>query len=307
MNKPEMKPVGRKVYPEKLAELGFSPKEIAAAVAMEKAGLYDMEPSEDLVERTIQRCAAVLRPQEALADDVPVIRKPSRVLEAYAAAIRDLSPALLKLPEWDEVSRLQDLQQACLATIHFAQTRRDRPLVMLDNHNLIEPAWWSGDTGFRAIRNACQIANKAAIESGVPPSAVMVVLRPRVQDYSNSDFEAINDVLHNCTADLWWIPYDNAGKYQGLDCIVLGEERSLLLQAKAHSPVQALHAFRDSRDQQNASSLRGQLEDVARKGTQILVEGRLTAEAARQLALGSGVRRLMSRVIAEGSEVAACR
>ena len=295
---------GRKVYPQKLAELGFSPKEIAAAEAMERAGLYDMEPSGDLVERTIRRCAAVLRPEKATADVVPQIPVPSRLLEGYAAAIKELSPALLKLPEWDEFSRLQDLQQACLATIHFAHIRRNRPVVMLDNHNLIDPAWWSGDTGFRAIRGACQIASKAAVESGVSPSAVVAVLRRRVEDYSDSDLAAIDDLLHSCTADLWWIPYANAGAYKELDCIVLGEERILVLNAKPYSPLQALESFRESRVLDDATCLRGQLEDIAQKGTRILVNGQLTTEAARQIALESGVKRLLSKVISGRSAVA---
>ena len=50
----------RHVYPEKLRELGFSEKEIAAAQDMEAEGLFDMEPSDDLVERALQKCIPLL-------------------------------------------------------------------------------------------------------------------------------------------------------------------------------------------------------------------------------------------------------
>lgn len=296
----------RKVHAEKLRELGFSPKEVEAAEAMERAGLYDMEPSEDLVERTIRRCAATLRPEEASSDDVPLIPMPARILEEYASALKELSPALLELPEWDEFSRLQELQQACLATVHFAHARRNRPVVMLDNHNLFEPSWWDVDTGFRGIRSACQIANKAAVDNGVPPSAVAVVLRPNVEDYSPSDLEAIDSLVHSCNSDLWWIPYRNAGKFKGLNCIVLGEERALVLDAKQYSPSKALKSFHESRDLHDTVSMRGQVEDFAHTGTQILIEGQLTKEAAQQIAGGPGIKRLLDKVISEGLSVA-CR
>jgi hypothetical protein len=293
----------RKVHSEKLLELGFSPKEVAAAEAMERAGLYDMEPSEDLVERTIRRCADSLRPEGASSDEVPLIPLPGRILEGYASALKELSPALLDLPEWNEFSRLQELQQACLATVHFAHARRIRPVVMLDNHNLFEPSWWDVDTGFRGIRSACQIANKAAVDDGVQPSAVAVVLRPNVEDYSPSDLEAIDSLLHSCTSDLWWIPFGNAGKYQGLNCIVLGEERVLVLEAKQYSPSKALKSFQESRNLHDTVCLRGQLENFAHTGTQILIEGHLTKEAAKQIDMKQGIRQLLYKVISEGCPV----
>jgi len=296
----------RKVHAGNLADLGFSPKEIAAAEAMESACLYDIEPSDDLVERTIRRCAEALRPEIEVSDEVPRIPLPSRISEAYAAAIRELSPSLLELPEWNEFSKLQDLQQACLATIHFAHARRNRPIVMLDNHNIFDPAWWSIDTGFRGIRNACQIANKAAVDSGVPRSAVVATLRPRVEDYLESDIEAIDSLLHTCTSDLWWIPYRSAGKYQNLDCIVLGEERMLILDCKRSSAAEALQSFRESRDLKDTIHFRNQLEGIVHKGTQILIEGQLTKEAAWQVRFEAGIRGLLDRVIADESLVT-CR
>jgi hypothetical protein len=290
---------GRRVNSEKLARFGFSAKEIEAAENMEKAGLFEMEPSPDLVDRTVERCAAVLNHNEVVTDDVPVLSAPLRLAEGYFAALKELSPALLKSGEWETISRLQELQQACLATAHFAHSRRVRPFVMLDNHNLVEPSWWSCDTGFRAFRNACQIANKVAVESGVPPAACVVVLRPRIDDYSSFDLEAIEELLRTGTGDVWWIPYQQAGRYQTLDLIVLGEERTWELTEKAKSPVEALDAFRELINQSEANRLRNQLNDIARIGTPILVAGHLTKSAASQLQKSDGIRKLMDNVIGE--------
>ena len=195
----------RNVHAERLAELGFSETDIRAAQRIENAGLYDIEPSEDLVERTIARCAAVLSSQKSTVDDVPILSMPNRTLEECAIAVGEVYTSLLRQPAWNECSRLQDFQQACLSTIQFAHVRRESPMVVLDNHNLFNPVWWSEDTGFRAIRGACQIATRVAVESGVSPSIVVAVLRPSVDDYSSSDLEAIQSLLQSCTADLWWI------------------------------------------------------------------------------------------------------
>jgi len=290
---------GHRVNSEKLARFGFSNKEIEAAENMEKAGLFEMKPSPDLVDRTIARCAAVLNQKDVVVDDVPALPAPLRLAEGYFAAVKELSPTLLKSKEWDALSRLQELQQSCLATAHFVHSRRDRPFVMLDNHNLVEPSWWSSDTGFRAFRNACRIASKVAIESGVPPAACVVVLRPRIDDYSSVDLEAIEDLLRTSLGDVWWLPYQQAGRYQTLDLIVLGEERTWELKEKARSPAEALDAFRELINQGEAKRLRHQLHDVAQTGTHILRAGHLTANAAAQLKRTDGVRRLMDNVMGE--------
>lgn len=289
---------GRKVNREKLKSLGFSTKEIEAAERMEKAGLFEMEPSPDLIDRTIARCAAVLNQKEVVTDDVPVLTAPLRGAEAYFAAVRELSPSVLKTAEWDAVSRFQELNQACLATANFVHERKDRPFVMLDNHNLVEPSWWSQDTGFRAFRNACQIANKVAIECGVLPATCVVVLRPRIEDYSSSDLEAIDELLRTGSSDVWWLPYQQAGRYRAIDLIVLGAERTWELTEKTNSPVEALDAFREVINEGEAKRLRNQLHDVALTGTPILTAGRLTASAAHLKSSG-GVRRLMDQVMGE--------
>lgn len=46
----------RKVHAEELRKIGFPEKVIQEAVKAESLGLFDMEPSPDLVKRTIERC-----------------------------------------------------------------------------------------------------------------------------------------------------------------------------------------------------------------------------------------------------------
>src|SRR5215467_13910990 len=170
----------RTVNREELARLGFSPKDIDAAENMEKLGLFEMEPSADLVERTIARCIPRLKqdlkhemvpaePEPAIAilgrqPCVSPVFDPMSLGQGYFAALKGMPSALRTSAEWNELSVFQGLQQACLTTVHFARSRHDRPVLMLDNHNLLEPAWWGHDTGFRAFWNACQIVNKMAAE-----------------------------------------------------------------------------------------------------------------------------------------------
>jgi hypothetical protein len=172
---------------------------------------------------------------------------------------------------------------------------------MLDNHNLVEPSWWNNDTGFRSFRNACQIASKAALQSGVPPAACLVVLRPRIENYSDSDLIAIEELLRSGTCDMWWVPYEHAGRYKSRDLIVLGEERTWELNEKSKSPVEALDGFRESSNPSEASRVRNQLlQDIARTGIQVLKEGHLTTRAAAELK-SQGVRRLIGSVISKAA------
>ena len=50
----------RHVNAEELRELGFSEKDITDAQNMEALGLFDMEPSDDLVDRTLKKCIPLL-------------------------------------------------------------------------------------------------------------------------------------------------------------------------------------------------------------------------------------------------------
>jgi hypothetical protein len=126
----------------------------------------------------------------------------------------------------------------------------------------------------------------------------VVVLRPRIEDYSSSDLEAIDELLRTGSGDVWWLPYQQAGHYRAIDLIVLGAERTWELKEKTNSPVEALDAFRELINESEAKRLRIQLHAVALTGTPILTAGRLTANAAHLKSSG-GIRRLMDQVMGE--------
>lgn len=299
----EVKKERRRVNTDKLSQLGFSQKEIGAALRMQNAGLLEVEPSADLVERTIERCAAVLKAPKPKAE-TPEFEAPSVSLLDYCMVAKELSPSLRASAEWKQFSRLQELQMACLATGDFAQSRRERPFVMVDNHNLLDPSWWANDTGFHAFWNACQIANKMAIEAGAQPAQCLVVLRPDLE-YSDEDLAVIDDMLRTGTSDLWWLPYDRAGELQAQDLIVLGEARTLQLIERPRSPVEAWEAFEETTNPAFASELRDHLAEFTRLGVKIRDKGELNEIAASFISEPDGIRKLMRTVVSE-SQASEC-
>jgi len=111
------------------------------------------------------------------------------------------------------VSRLERLRVDCLSTISFARTNQKSPLILCDNHNIVDPTWWDFDSGFLAVRTTFKLSTRLP-ESGLPSVAVLMVLRPRMTDYTDQDIHSISKLLRTSTSDLWMIPYDMAGEYK---------------------------------------------------------------------------------------------
>jgi len=253
---------------EKLRDLGFPEEVIQETVRAEKRGLFDMEPSPDLVERTVERCRYLLR-SLPLADEIHVEQEKllEPAIKAFAGSVfaaqkaeAELSQALKALPmaadTRAEFVRMERLPVDWLATATFARQKRLRPLMMVDNHNVINPAWWDFDSGLRAFRLACRVVNTIAQQNGVPPAAVLMVLRPDIDSYTQDDFAAIGNLVGSATSDIWMIPYDKAGEYQDQDVIVLGQERVMRLRGAFASPGDAFDAFREFDNSSIATQLR---------------------------------------------------
>ncbi len=299
----EMKQQERSVDRERLQRLGFSQDVISTVERMDEQGFFEMKPSDDLVERTIQKCIPLLPQPESAAELLTDLPSWRALRENYFTLLRDLSTSVRASSEWSEFSHVQGWQHACLTTLQFAQSTHERPFIMLDNHNVIEPAWWGSDTGFRSFWNASQVVNRIAAESGLPRAACFVVLRPELNDYSNIDLEAINEMIRTGNSDVWWIPYDRAGAYQGRDLIVLGGERVFELKGKPKSPVAAMDLFQERIEKRGVPGLRTQIKILEGLGRSIRVEGELSAEAAASVGTHSGIRHLMESVISGLSEV----
>jgi hypothetical protein len=266
----------RRVHADELRELGFPETVIQETAHAEERGLFRLEPSPDLVQRTIARCQALLK-QVAPSPRQPALEPAiAGFANAYqkanarlATALDDMSIAVGDHADLTELSRINRLPVDCLATVNFARAKRQRPLMIVDNHNLFDPSWWDFDSGFLAIRRACRIVNAIARESGVPPVAVVMVLRPDIKKYSDKDIAAISKVLFSASSDVWMCPYGLAGEYKNQDVIVIGENRVLTLETKVSSPGEALGAFQEIEDASIASAVRGGIEQVTTRCVQV--------------------------------------
>ena len=284
----------RVVNAEELEKLGFPAEDIAAARQMENLGLFRMEPSDALVERTLERCIPLLKKHAAAPESFEPIVSPLTAMLEPAVAMK-VEPSLLPTLDLTQLLRSQQLPQTCLDAIKFTRSHGSRPVVMLDNHNLIEPAWWGIDNGFRAFWNACQITNRIVQQSGGPPAATVVVLRHDPSAYSEDDLAAIRDVVRKGTSDLWWLGYKDAGEYQKCDVIVVGAETSWELKRKPKSPVEALEGFEQITSPTRANRLRGELTDLARSARQIRMGGKLLPDECL-LETFDGIRELIGAV-----------
>lgn len=297
--------VKRSVNQDELRQLGFSEKDIAAAVRLEDLGLFALEPSDDLLERTITRCRSLLPDPTSVAEsmcDLPRLES----AESYLDFIRDLSPAVGASAEWSQFSQMQLWQNACFSTLKFAHETHDRPFIMLDNHNVINPQWWGSDTGFRSFWNASQVVNKIVAECGLPRAACFVILRPDPHDYSHNDLETIDEMVRHGNSDVWWIPYNRAGSYQGRDLIVLGDERVFELRGQPKSPAVAIESFEVQLQQKAIRKLRTEIRFLESLGASIRAEGKLSEDAAESVGSDNGIQHLMRIVIQGMNRAAEC-
>lgn len=304
LNKP------RRGHVDELRELGFPETVIQETAHAEERGLFRLEPSPDLVQRTIARCQALLKrvaPPPPQPELEPAIAGFANGLFAYqkakarlATALDDMSIAMGDHADLTEFSRIARLPVDFLATVNFARAKRQRPLLIVDNHNLFDPSWWDFDSGFMAIRRACRIVNAIARESGVPPVAVVMVLRPDIQGYSDKDIAAIGRVLVSASSDVWMCPYRLAGEYKNQDVIVIGEDRVLTLEAKVSSPGEALGAFQEIEDASIASAARCSIERVTDRCIQVR-SNNLLIGMAQGIESIEGARSLIKEAIIRGT------
>ena len=281
-------------HESKLHELGFPRSVIEESERAEERGLFDIGPSPDLVRRTIERCRSVLARTPPATDKAPRISAgldtvfaelagtviaAEKAEERFETALDEIPALASAKVAWAELARIERLPRECLATANFARSKRQRPLVMVDNHNCINPIWWDRNSGFRAMRSACSVVNTIAHQSGAPPAAVLMVLRPGLSSYSDDDFQAIGNVLDSSTSDVWLIAYDMAGEYKEQDVIVFGNERILRLEGKPASPGDAFGAFSETENESTAITLRFSIEEAANRGIQVRSQGKFIGAA----------------------------
>ncbi|HEY7424244.1 MAG TPA: hypothetical protein VH682_08465 [Gemmataceae bacterium] len=291
----------KRVHIDKLRELGFSEGLIEEAVERGKLDVLDIEPAPDLLQRTIETCAAQF-PHEKTAGEPDPRRE---VLGEVLVAVRqlmsslDLSSLPAVLPALRAaLTAAEGLSREYYKAIPFVLEKKQRPLLILENHNIIKPRWWWDDSVFQSIRLASQWVNKVAIQAGVARSARVVVVSPDVSSYDQADLEAIFRLLLEATSDVWWLPVTKAGVYADQDIVVIGDREVLKMNQKADSPEEVLAAMRKIDVAQEAASMRRHLEQLLPKAKPIKRYGRFEKAAFPILRHGAqGVKESLRAVI----------
>jgi hypothetical protein len=297
----------------RLRELGFPKAAVEEVARAAKRHLFDIEPPPDLVARTIERCRAI-RPR-AVPQPVPetwpgVFPPPMPVAPSTAGVFADMTTGYLRLTsvmadqaltEDDRArvaafARCESLPTHCMATIDFARNRHEPPLVLVDNHNVVNPEWWDFDSGFSGMRDSFRMVNKMAVSSGAPPTTVVMVLRPDAAHYSDEEMLALGRTIKTATSDICMVPYQSAGLYRDQDILIGGEDWVFKLEGKQASPSQAFRAFRHQ-GPEAAFALRNDIASVASQAFSVRTGGSLV-DPSTDLGTPGGVRALIRNVIA---------
>lgn len=234
-----------------LRDLGFPEYVAQEAVSAHESGLFSMQPPADLLRRTIDQCEDVLAAPAVAArpEALAAWHDISEVLAAYYMAVTDLDGALesLKMGHWpSHASRsFGYLAGECLAAAGFAKETGQRPMMLVDNHNLIDPDWWLSDSWFSEVSDQFAAVNHAARTVLAPPSAVVMVLRPSLDDYDHRALQALAKLLDETSSDVWIMSEGQAGAYGKQDVFVFGDERAMMLAERCSTPSAAFRSFRE--------------------------------------------------------------
>jgi hypothetical protein len=311
-----------------LQELGFSEDLINEAVEREASGVLDISPPADLLERTIAQCAALFpnldsTSQESLSwwtalgnwlshlffpgDSAP---EPDQGLAPQWASLKATFEDVLssgdtsRLPALVQTARAIQPSPAAMLPLHFAGAlgfaleKHQRPLLILENHNLIEPRWWHTDEDFRRVRAACQWLNREVASKGIAPSARVVVLRPEVSLYSPEDLEVFRHLLQETMSDVWLLPFSRAGEYASQDIAVIGDREVFRMDRKVSTPQEAWATAELVENPGFASTMRTSLEQILDHAHEIKRGGELVvASFSIELRSREGIQSILQQVI----------
>ena len=286
------------VHAEELGALGFSRSLIAEAVKSEELRLFEIEPPEDLVEKTVARCAELYSGASTQAE-VPfssagAFRTAPGSFVGYSGNSIDASRLLdLVSTQMDTAhlgavhfknycGSLEDPEQAlsvmnlaeifprvCLGSATFAVRSKQRPVLILENHNLIDPSWWHTDVALRSMRVACNVVNSIVVPQGAPSIGVVVVLRPKITDYSGEDIRVLSDLVQASSFDIWWLPHRLSGSYVDRDVTIVGDENVFSLAQRAKTPWAAACGVHRERNVFLAEQHRAAIEGLTIHATPI--------------------------------------
>jgi hypothetical protein len=268
---------------------------------VQRSAIYSiMEPSADLVARTIDSCRGILLHADTRSKPVamPILGTATDTPFGNDQFVLATSELSLTQGEKERIAgfrRCERLPAYCIATADFARERHKPPLLLVDNHNVVNPTWWDFDSGFSAMRDSLRITNKITAKSGAPPTMVVMVLRPKAEDYSDEEMMALGRTIETATSDIFLVSYNSAGKYKNQDVLVGGEDWAIKLEGKPETPYQAFQAFRDE-GPAVASVMRHEISHVASHAFKIRDAAKIVVRY-NDLGTAEHVRELLDDVI----------
>jgi hypothetical protein len=199
-----------------------------------------------------------------------------------------------------------DLSNACYQSMTFALSKRERPLLILDNHNVVEPTSWVEDPLFSSMRSAWKGVNTVARSQNVDPSGVLVVLKEDAADYKVEELASLVMLIEEATSDIWFMSFAEARRhaapYLDEDVVVVGDSSVLKIAVKGHAPGTAMGTVRGTDERTVVSRIRGDLLSCTQHAFQVKVKGALRP-ALRGIGQDTGrMRQVISDVISERTE-----
>jgi len=281
-----------RVNAERLRKLGVGEDLIAEAAGNAERGVLRLEPSAALMERLLER-ARQLTPQT---DDVEEAAPAGWRVPAWIAAAASLPAETALLTAYTRCSSMGTMTGRYADGLKVALMRRQQPLVIVENHNIIDPKWWREDPVFRNLRSACHVVNKAAMEIGGRRSTRLIVLRATPSAYSGREIEELHALIEEATSDIYWIPPSKAGIYAGRDIVVIGEECAFQIDRPAASPAEALGMMILSETTLDAREQRGDILQVVSRAESITAGGVIQPNVARVIEHG-GIKAVLEMVL----------
>lgn len=279
-------PTGR-IDSQELKSLGFPEQLIAEAVERENSGVNAYRPPSDLLERTLAACAAKY-PELTAEAERSAEQPPSSIHQVVWTALKASFEVARKTGNFDLVAAAH-LARASIempgalplhytAALAFALKERRRPLLILENHNLIDPKWWMEDPFFRSLRDACGEINRKVTAQGIEPTARVIVLRADEADYSEAELQTINRLLDEATSDIWFLSQNRAGSHAKHDVAIIGDQEVFLIDHKASSPQETLTAAQLTTNRDKARTARQEFRQLLVEATPIKIKGQFVAE-----------------------------
>lgn len=203
----------RNITREGLRSMGVPTQLVDEVLNFEALGLDRPAPTEVLVARTLARC------QETLAAIGP------RTAEAQGIPLRPAVESLAPQTAWTQF--LGAFQASVLEQgLAFAERHpTEAAIVLIDNHEVIDPEKWDEDPGLTMLRGLYRSAEETLQVAHAQPLCRVVVLKDNLDAYDDRDYVVMRRAIANpITRMTFIVPSRVAGAFRGRSCAVVGDD-----------------------------------------------------------------------------------